>query len=207
LFVSGELIAGDLAWRLKEEGCEMRLFIGDESRRDCFDNMVDKTVDWKQELDWVGRDGLIVFDDVGYGVDQDDLRRQGFRVVGGSTGGDRLEQDREFCQQLLAELGMHCPVTRDFEDFDHAIAFVRQNPRRWVIKQDGHTSTLNYVGQLDDGRDVIDILENYRDRLPRVMSTVNLQEFVDGIEIAVGRYFNGCTWVGPIGLNVEHKRL
>jgi phosphoribosylamine--glycine ligase len=39
------------------------------------------------------------------------------------------------------------------------------------------------------------------------MSTVSLQEFVDGIEIAVARYFNGRTWIGPIEINVEHKSL
>jgi len=39
LFVSGELIAGDLAYRLKKEGCDVRLFIEDDSRKDYFDGM------------------------------------------------------------------------------------------------------------------------------------------------------------------------
>jgi len=34
LFVSGELIAGDLAYRLKNEGCDVKLYVKDKSRRD-----------------------------------------------------------------------------------------------------------------------------------------------------------------------------
>jgi hypothetical protein len=49
LFVSGELIAGDLAYRLKKEGCDVKLYIEDKSRRDCFDGMVKKTKDWRKE--------------------------------------------------------------------------------------------------------------------------------------------------------------
>ena len=90
LFVSGELIAGDVAYRLKQEGCEVKLFIEDKSRGDCFVNMVEKTNDWRKELDWVGKDGLIVFDDVGYGKVQDDLRKKGYTVFGGSKESDRF---------------------------------------------------------------------------------------------------------------------
>jgi len=34
-----------------------------------------------------------------------------------------------------------------------------------------------------------------------------LQEKIEGIEIAVGRFFNGNDWVGPICVNIEHKNL
>ena len=71
LFVSGELIAVDLCLRLKQEGCKVKLFIEDKSRYDCLDGMVEKTDDWEKELKWVGKNGLIVFDDVGYGEIQD----------------------------------------------------------------------------------------------------------------------------------------
>jgi hypothetical protein len=50
----------------KKEGGAVRLFIEDESRKDCLDNMVEITTDWEKELNWVRKDGLIVFDDVGY---------------------------------------------------------------------------------------------------------------------------------------------
>jgi phosphoribosylamine--glycine ligase len=69
--------------------------------------MVARSDDWRADLDWVrsaGRDGLILFEAVGFGPLQDDLRSQGFNVIGGSALGDRLENDRSFALDLLASL-------------------------------------------------------------------------------------------------------
>ncbi len=205
LFVSGELIAGDLAYRLKQEGCEVKLFIKDESRKDSFENMVEKTDDWRQELDWVGKDGLIVFDDVGYGKEQDDLRKQGYLVFGGSEIGDKLEKDREFGQKILAEYGIETLFSKNFNSLDEAINFVKKNPKKWVLKQNDHINIINYVGELDNGEDVISLLKSYKNI--KELHSINLQERVDGIEIGTARYFNGSDWVGPVEINIEHKSL
>lgn len=208
LFVSGELIAADLAYRLKQEGCNVRLFIEDESRKDCFENMVEKTDDWKKELDWVGKDGLIVFDDVGYGKEQDDLRKEGYLVVGGSEGGDKLERDRSFSQEIFGILQMDVVSSTDFHDYDSAIKFVKHNTGPWVIKQDSHLSSLAYVGQLESGKDTIEVLESYKKFIKRgKLKCISIQKKVDGVEMAVGRFFNGKSWVGPMLVNFEHKPL
>ena len=205
LFVSGEMIAGDLAYRLKLEGCEVKLFIKDESRKDCFENMVEKTDDWKKELDWVGKDGLIVFDDVGYGKEQDDLRKQGYLVVGGSKYGDKLEKDREYGEKMLVDSGIKALFSKNFESIDEAINFVKENKKKWVVKQNNHISILNYVGRLDNGDDVASLLKSYKNI--KGLKSINLQEEVDGIEIGTARYFNGDDWVGPVEINIEHKGL
>lgn len=205
LFVSGEMIAGNLAYRLKQEGCDVKLFIKDESRKDCFENMVEKTDDWRKELNWVGKDGLIVFDDVGYGKEQDNLRKEGYLVVGGSEIGDKLEKDREFGQKILAEYGIEALFSKNFKSFDEAINFVKENQKKWVLKQNNHTSILNYVGELDNGDDVISLLKNYKNI--KELKSISLQERVDGIEIGTARYFNGNDWVGPVEINIEHKNL
>lgn len=204
LFISGELIGAALACRLQEEGCDVRLYIEDESRKDCLHNIVKKSSDWKKELKWVGKNGLIVFDDVGYGKIQDELRAKGFLVVGGSEGGDRLEEDRQFAQKIFRSFGIDAPETISFKDASRAIAFVKKNPKRWVIKQDGHNSTLNYVGAMEDGSDALSVLERYG---KADIHAISLQERIDGVEIGIARYFNGNDWVGPIEVNIEHKRL
>ncbi|MFZ2187895.1 MAG: hypothetical protein WAV46_04720 [Candidatus Moraniibacteriota bacterium] len=202
LFVSGELIAGDLAYRLKLEGCDVKLFVEHSEQKHCLDGFVDKTDDWKKELDWVGKDGLIVFDDVGYGKIQDDLRKEGYRVVGGSEGGDKLEQDREFGQKIFSQSGMNVVPIFNFETADEAAKFIMDQGGSWVIKQNDHQSALNYVGMLDDGSDVLGVLENYR---ILGITNLSLQRKLNGIEIAVGRFFNGADWVGPAEINIEHK--
>lgn len=205
LFISGELIAGDLPHRLAEEGCDVKLFIAHPKQQDAQSGFVTKIDDWRGELDWVGRNGLIVFDDVGYGAIQDQLRRDGFRVFGGSLGADRLELDREFAQSLFARLGLETLPTVRFEQPAAAVRHIRTTPPcRWVVKQNDHDSALCYVGELEDGADAIDVLESYQQRGIR---DVSLQQAADGIEIGVASYFNGQDWVGPVELNIEHKAL
>lgn len=204
LFISGELIAGDVARRLQDEGCSVKLQVDHPEQGKCLDGFVEKTQDWRAELDWVGKDGLIVFDDIGYGKIQDELRSQGYRVFGGSAGGDRLEQDRKFCQELLAGLGMQTMPNFEFATPREAAVYVRAHPKAWVVKQNTHQSALNYVGLLPDGRDALSVLERYEEH---GVTHVTLQERIEGIELSINRYFNGTDWVGPSELTVEHKSL
>jgi phosphoribosylamine--glycine ligase len=204
LFVSGELIGADVCHKLKEEGCDVKLFIEDESRKDCFDGMVEKVDDWKKELDWVGKEGMIVFDDVGYGKEQDELREKGYLVVGGSKKGDAIEQARDHGQKIFSTCELDIVSASDFK-INEAIKFVKHNKGKWVVKQEGHLSYLNYVGVMEDGSDVISVLETYKEIFH--IKRVSLQKKIDGIEIGVARYFNGNDWVGPIEFNLEHKSL
>lgn len=208
LFISYQLIAGNVAYRLKQEGHEVKLFVHDKERRENFHNLLEQTDDWRKELDWVGKDGLIVFDDIGYGALQDRLRKKGFAVFGGSALGDRLEEDRFFAQRVFAEHGMQTVPSQTFAKIEEAIAFAEANPRAWVIKQhDDASKSLNYVGMMPDGRDVVSMLRNYQANNLREVEPIHLQERIDGVEIGVARYFNGTDWVGPIEMNIEHKKF
>jgi phosphoribosylamine--glycine ligase len=208
LFISNDLIAGNLAYLLKKEGHEVKLFIDSVEQRNNFANLVDKTHDWEQELHWVGKDGLIIFDDVGYGKTQDELRSQGYTVFGGCELGDKLENDRQHAQEIFAEYGIKTVPIKNFKNIPAAMEFIKENKGAWVIKQNGHASkSLNYVAYFDDSRDVLNVLENYNRNLKYQDRTITLQQRVDGVEIGVGRYFNGTDWVGPIEMNVEHKKF
>lgn len=211
LFISSEnMMATHLAYLMKQEGCDVKLFIDEPDRKENFENMVEKTDDWQKELKWVGKgdNSLIVFDDIGYGKIQDQLRKEGYSVFGGSEAVDKLESGREFAQKIFTEYGIKTVPIKDFKDVSSAINFIKENKRAWVIKQNGGSSkSLNYVGHFDDSRDVINVLENYQTNLKGQMRTITLQEKIKGVEIGVARYFNGNDWVGPIELNVEHKKF
>lgn len=160
-----------------------------------------RTDDWRAELDWVGRDGAILFEAVseGFGALQDELRSDGLRVIGGSAFGDRLENDRAFAQQLLSETGLPVAPTREFADPAAAKAYIAQRPRRYVLKVSGGTT---YAGQLPDGRDVAAMA----DVLPAGRAFI-LQDHVEGVETGVGAYFNGRRFLRPACLDWEHKRF
>lgn len=209
LFISNDLIGGNLANILKKEGHNVKLFIEDSGRHENFSNIVTKTYNWKKELSWVGKDGMIVFDDVGYGEIQDDLRKQGYTVFGGNKAGDRLEQDRAFGQKIFKKYGLKTVPLKDFNNIKNAIAFVKKNRQAWVIKQNNHhySKVLNYVGEFDDGRDVIGMLDNYYHNKKASTEKISLHQRIRGVEIGVGRYFNGENWVGPIEFNIEYPRF
>lgn len=207
LFVSNDFIAGNLAYLLKKEGHEVKLYIENKKVRSTFENIVKKTNNWKKELNWVGKNGLIIFDDVGYGKIQDKLRQQGYIVFGGSFLGEKLETEREFGQKIFRDYGIKTKELKDFSSIKSAIKYIKQNPGPWVIKQnENEDKTLNYVGYFKDGRDTISLLKNYSKKNIED-ERISLHKKIEGVEIGIGRFFNGANWVGPIEYNIEHKKF
>lgn len=205
---------GDMYLRLAAEGHEVRVFV-QAADDGVMDGMVERVEDWRAQLDWIrtaGSDGFVVFETAEHGEQQDALRREGFTVIGGSALGDRLESDRTFGQSLLAEHGLPTIPARRFVDFDVAIAFIRARPARYVFKLEGSgwSSWRNYVGQADDGADMVALLLGQRARMTALGEanvSFMLMDHVAGIEVGVGAYFNGDRFLEPACLDWEHKRF
>ena len=206
LLISDDLSAMDLCRRLRDEGHDVRMHCPDPQLKTCYRGIVPRSRDAATGIAWVGKRGLIVFDGTGHGAWQDQLRRDGYAVVGGSEGGDRLEDDRAHASRIMATAGIPVLPEQSFERVCDAIAFAETQPGPWVVKQNGHADkALNYVGQLESGADVVAFLRHLQAR--RGVRPIQLQRRCDGIEIGVARYFNGRDWVGPVELNIEHKDL
>lgn len=205
LFVSGELIGSAICQKLHKEGNEVKLYIHKRDWKKCLDGIVPKVENWQSELDWVGKEGLIIFDDVIFGVEQDKLRSDGYRVVGGSSLADKLENERNYFSKILNNHGIKTLPSYDFISVNKAIKFIKNNPDRWVVKQNGHASSLNYLGENKNNvSDVLAVLKEYK---RRGISPVHIQKFAEGVEVGVARYFNGVDWIGPVEINHEHKKL
>lgn len=202
---------GDMYAHLIQRGHEVRMVVADPAYQDVFRGIVPHTSAWRDELDWIraaGNDGVIVFETAHDGALQDELRRDGFQVVGGCTFGDRLEGDREFGQDIMRQVGMHTAKATRFTDVPSAIAYIGRRPRRYVCKHNGHhhPATHNHVGQLDDGADVIAVLRQYERWTTEALDFV-LMDFIEGVETGIGAYFDGWKFVGPVCLDWEHKRF
>jgi len=208
LIVSYIALASDLAWQLRKEGHDVKFYIQDKSCKDIADGFVEKVDNWKEWKDWAD---LIIFDDcLGFGKEAEKLRREGKLVVGGTSYTDRLEDDREFGQKEMEKAGINVLPHWDFTEFDEAIKFVKENPRRYVIKPNGEAANdkeLLFVGREEDGKDVLQVLEHYKKNWAKKMKSFQLQKFVKGVEVAVGAYFNGKKFITPINVNFEHKKL
>ncbi|MFA5877756.1 MAG: phosphoribosylglycinamide synthetase C domain-containing protein [Candidatus Staskawiczbacteria bacterium] len=208
LFVSLESLSGDLAWEVKKEGNEVKVYIKNEGDKDVYDGFLEKVSDWKEHSDWAD---VIVFDDVGFGDVADSLRAAGKAIVGGSKYTDKLEEDREFGQNEMKRVGMSILPHWDFSEFDPAIEFIRNNPGRYVFKPSGNISSdqkgVLFLGQEEDGKDIIEILEQNKKAWAKKIKRFQLQKMAVGVEVAVGAFFNGEDFVYPININFEHKKL
>lgn len=210
LFISEDLVAGDLARKLVKEGHLVKLYIHDKGRSENFQGIIPKINNWKDELSWVEKDGLIVFDGCCWGKIQDKLRKNGYSCVGGGEIGEKLENDRKFGSDMFEKYGIKTAPLFNFNNIDEAISFLKRGGGKWVIKQNGDGTSLkgfNYVGLMENAEDVIDVLENYKQKAEYCNQIITLHKKIDGIEIGVGRYFNGNDWVGPIEYNLEHKKF
>jgi phosphoribosylamine--glycine ligase len=204
---------GALYMRLLADGHEVRVSVSEALAQGTLAGLVPRTEDWRQELDWIraaGAEGIVIFEAVseGYGALQDALRRDGFQVIGGSAYGDRLENDRAFAQSVLRDLGLQVAANHEFSDVAAAEAFIGANPGRYVLKFSGpgFASSDNYIGQALDGRDVRALLAARRSAWEEGTRFV-LMEHVAGIEMGVGAYFNGESFLRPACLDWEHKRF
>ncbi|HWE26342.1 MAG TPA: hypothetical protein VG496_20565, partial [Myxococcales bacterium] len=191
---------GDLYLGLSRAGHDVRVFVADPECDGVLAGLVERSRDWQRDLGWVGREGIVVFEEAAQGAEQDELRRDGFQVVGGGALGERLENDRQFGQQALRDAGLRTARAHEFDSFDDGLAFLGAHRGRYVFKLNGpgFSSTRNYVGEHSDGSDVAAFVELQRAhwRWPQPPSFV-LMEHVSGVEMGTGAYFDGEQFLAP----------
>jgi len=200
LGIGSRVYLGDIYLALQREGHEVRVFASDPPDQRAFGGIIDPVADWRAELDWVGRDGVVLFERVGQGVVQDALRAEGYRVVGGSVFGDRLENDRAFGQSALAEVGLPVAASTAFPDAADALGWLRRHPGRYVLKHDD-SARATFVGEHHAGADVAYELQRSGPGGKLLM------ERLEGVEVGVGAYFDGQRFLRPACIDFEHKRF
>ena len=205
---------GALYMRLGEAGHEVKVYVEDPNYQDVYAGMLNFTNDWRSELEWIrlaGQDGIILFESASKGSIQDALRHDGYQVIGGSAFGDMLESNRAFGQQICLEIGLPIANTHHFTDFDTAIDLINKANKRYVYKSNGANCdrTRNYVGMAEDGSDLVTLLHHYKSQMTAKTDAIDfvLMDYISGIEIGVGAYFNGEHFLQPACLDWEHKHF
>ncbi|MBI4225273.1 MAG: phosphoribosylamine--glycine ligase [Candidatus Sungbacteria bacterium] len=208
LFVSLESLSGDIAWQLVKEGHEVKCYIKSKNDADVYNGFVEKAEKWEEWVEW---SDVVIFDDVEFGEHAEKLRKKGKAVIGGSVYTDRLEIDREFGQDELKRHGVTVLPNWNFANYEEAIAFVRANPSRYVFKPSGNTPSggkgLLFLGEEEDGKDLIEMLDQNKNVWQKKAPVFQLQKYVSGVEVAVGAFFNGTDFILPVNVNFEQKRV
>ncbi|WP_224491383.1 phosphoribosylamine--glycine ligase [Robertkochia flava] len=207
LFVSRYGESLDLAYAVQNEGHKVKMYIEESGCREIGLGFVKRTTNWQKHTDWAD---MVVFDYTGYGEESEALKSSGKLVFGGSSYTDNLELDRNFGQEELKRHGIRILPSREFNTFEEAIQFIRKHPDCYVVKPSGETQELKqllFVGQDDEGADVIRILQAYERSWGNDFGTFQLQKKVKGVEISVSGFFNGKDFIRPLNITFEHKKL
>ncbi|MDD5751614.1 MAG: hypothetical protein PHS73_03800 [Candidatus Peribacteraceae bacterium] len=207
LFVSDDGITTDLAWTVAQEGHEVRLSLEAPGFEDVGKGFVNVVRDWRKSVDWAD---IVLFDHIGKGAEAEELRKSGKLCIGGCAYTDKLENDRTFGQEELKRNKIRIIPYQEFRSFDEGIAYVQTNPGKYVLKPSGDAQDLKqllFVGNEDDGSDVIRVLGAYRDTWSDTIDVFQLQKKVTGVEVAVCAFFDGKQFVPPIYVSFEHKKL
>ena len=200
LGIGSRVYLGDIYLALQREGHEVRVFAQDPREQRAFGGLIAPVEDWRAELSWVGREGIIMFEGLDLGATQDELRAKGYRVVGGSAFGDRLENDREFGQAVMREAGMSVARSVAFSGPTDALKWLSDHPGRYALKWDDNERET-YVGEHPEGADAAF-------QLRRVLEgRLLMMERLEGVEVGVGAYFDGQKFLRPACIDFEHKRF
>lgn len=198
---------------LEREGHECKVYVEDATQREILKGTVDHVADWHSELEWAD---VIVFDDIGFGATADWLRKDGYLVWGGSSLGDKMEEDRTFGMRLFEKAGLNVPPYFAFKSFEDARKHVAEKPGRYAFKPNKNIAKeFTYCSHFDDGSDLIAILDEFEKEWPKDAEIdFLLQEYVHGVgEVGVGAFFMGNDWVRSPGGKVvcevdqEHKPM
>lgn len=197
----------DLALAMQNEGHFIKFFIQEKECKEIGDGFIPKVKSWKTQVKWAN---LVIFDYTGYSKEAERLKAEGKLVFGGSNYTDKLELDRNFGNDELKKHKIKTLPSKEFATFEDAINYIKAHPDAYVIKPSGETQELKqllFVGNDDEGSDVIRILRAYEKTWGNDFGNFQLQKKVKGVEISVSAFFNGKEFLKPINVTFEHKKL
>jgi len=164
--------------------------------------LIDQVANWQIHA---RQADLIVLSDNAFQMRElEKFHEEGYPIIGTNMLGAKMELDRDYGQSIMKKAGLSVIPSFEFKDYNSAIEFVKQNPKRYVSKPSGDADkALSYVSK--SPADMVFMLQRWKETNRR--RDFILQEFVPGIEVAVGG------WIGPGGFtqniceNFEHKKL
>ena len=131
-------------------------------------------------------------------------------MIGGSQLGDQLESNRGFGEQTFRSMGLQTASSYSFSSYVDAIRFLQLQQGRYVLKFNGANSARprNYIGQLDNSADMIALLTMYVTKAPdEVEPDFLLMQYLQGVEVGIGAYFNDSEFMGSLCIDFEHMRF
>ncbi len=181
----------DFYLRCMEAGHKVKCYIKQEGvSKNIGRGILDIVPDWREHIEWA--DLIYLADNSKYLPQIDMLRKQGKLVIGATEKSAKWELDRETGQDIFEKCGISIIPSESFSNYDAAIDYVKKTGGRLVSKPCGEAAKeLSYVSKSPE--DMIFMLEKWKKTEGKC--NIIIQEFIPGIEMAVGG------WFGPHGFN------
>ncbi len=168
--------------------------------------LVERVDDYRPWLRWA--DLIILGDNTKYLAQIDAWRRANpdCAVVAATQASAALELDRNEGMRVLKKHGVEVLPGREFKRYDDAVAYVKKEMRRFASKPCGDEPDKSLTYCAKSPADMVYMLERWK-RGRKHKGSFILQEFMPGVEMAVGG------WLGPAGFmpgwceNWEFKKL
>lgn len=205
LLLSEDGSALGFALRLQAEGHSVKTWIRDPRFKDVGKGLIDHADSYQ-----FGQ--LVIPECIGFGPILDILRDSGVRTLVGSSFADRLEEDRQFAEEVMHECDIETPESGRATSYEEARSLIQRLARKSgegkvVIKPEGKLSGIvpSYVASSVD--DAISMLESYEQQTGSSEPEFVIQEFVKGIAVSTEGWFNGEDWVeGMFNHTLENKK-
>lgn len=195
----------DIAFRMVLDGNKVRCFIEEPSCKEIGDGLVTKINDWRSSVSWAD---IVFFDQNSKGLSRiwEQIRKQ-VPCFGGSSFGCKLEEDRHFARSIMERVGFPLLESKSFKSLKEVIPHLKEHKVPHVIKPSGKMVEKHHliVGERDDNADTISQVERLIEQ-KLMVDSVEIEEKKKGVEVGLSGWFNGLNWIGPIGINFEHKR-
>lgn len=168
------------------------------------EGLIDKVDNWKKYMDVA--DLIFSADNLEFMDEIDEYIKKGYPVFGPGKRAAKLELDRMYGQKVIEQFGGAVIPSYPFSNYESAIQFIKQNPKRYVCKPCGEEEdkTLSYVAK--DEADMIGFLTKRKQKGQKASPFI-LQDFKPGIELCVTGIFGPAGWMDFWAEGFEHKKL
>ena len=194
----------EFALRCKDAGHSVKHFIPQtEKTKHIGKGIVDVVDDLQKWLFWP--DLIFAADNTKYRREVQRARDYGIPCVAPTEETAAWELDRQAGQDIFRKCGVPVPAFVEFNDYNAAIAYVKQQMTRLVSKpSNDDDKSLSYCAKSPE--DMIYMLERWK-KAAKLKSSFILQEFIPGVEMACGGWFGPNGWLDGWCENFEFKKL
>src|SRR5438552_6018699 len=188
-----------LARRLKREGHPVLFYCKDEGCQSVGQGIVPRTTSPVPPKGFP----FVIFDNIKHGQAGRELRRKGFKVLGGNPYDMTLEGDRPAGARIMREIGVRVPEAKEFRSVPLAVKFLEGQEGPWFVKAIGGNTPECSTYDSADPEGMMRYLRWAGDRLKHFQ----LSKRIEGTEISVNGWFDGQRFVKPFDITLEEKKF